>query len=105
MLSNYERRILDELEGELRRHRSRLSSAVRACRLPVAATGLAVAICLSVVVPLAPAVASPFIAVLGISVGWLLVNVVRHRFLGLSTHRRLRQTRRQQEINRRRRHV
>ena len=73
--------------------------------LPVAILGLAAAIYLSVVAALTPAVASPLIAVLGVSVGWLLVSAVRHRFLGPGTRRRLRQARKQQEINRGRRHV
>ena len=105
MLSDYERRILDELEGELRRHRSRLSTAIRGCRLPVAILGLAAAIYLSVAAALTPPVASPLIAVLGVTVGWLLVSAVRHRFLGPGTRRRLRQARKQQETDRRRRHV
>jgi Flp pilus assembly protein TadB len=105
MLSDYERRILDELEVELRRHRSRRSAAVHGSRLPVAALGLAAAIYLSVVAALAPLVASPLIAVLGVLVGWLLVNVVRRRFLGPGARRRLRRARRQQEIDRGRRRV
>ena len=90
MLSNYEQRILTELEVELARHRSKRASVIRALRLPTASLALAATMYLSISSMLSRTAASLSIALLGIAVGWLLVGVVRRRIMGPRIRRRLR---------------
>jgi hypothetical protein len=95
MLSNYEQRILTELEVELTRHSSRRASWLRALRLPVVSLALVATTYLSVSSILPRTAASLAIALLGIVVGWLLVGVVRRRIMGPRIRRRLRKLARQ----------
>ena len=95
MLSNYERRVLNQLEGELAHQRTRTASTLRACRLPIASLALAALIYLSVTAPLPRLTSSLAIAVLGVTVGWLLVSAYRRHILGPRIRLRLRRARNQ----------
>jgi hypothetical protein len=90
MLSDYERRILNQIEVELRRPRRRSSAVLRAARLPIAFMLLCLAIGLSEAALLPSRVGPPLAALLGTVVGWLLVSAMRQHVMGPRTRRRLR---------------
>jgi len=89
MLSNYEYRILGELELELTRRSSWPSRAAQASRLPIALSALVASIIVSTVLDLPLIAATLMVAGLGVIVGWLLVGVVRRNVMGPRIRRKL----------------
>lgn len=98
MLSNYERRVLNEIEVDLTRRRTRSRTAIKAGRLPMALLALFAVIGLSATAILPAVMASLLAAAFGVVVGWLLVNVVRHHVVGPRVRRRLRRASARREL-------
>jgi uncharacterized protein involved in response to NO len=94
MLSNYERRVLNEIEVDLTRKRARCSAVLRACRLPVMLCAAAAVVALSAVRTVSGVPETLLALMLGVIIGWLLVSVVRGRILGPRIRRRLRRSNR-----------
>jgi hypothetical protein len=97
MLSDYERRILNELEVELRRPHGRLWLTLRGARLPTAVTALVTLVVLSSLAVISGGTGSLGAALLGVIVGWLLVSAVRRHVLGPRARRQLRRARRSRD--------
>ena len=85
MLSNYERRVLNEIELDLTRMkcpRSKLRAAIRSLRLPVALMALGASMSLSTGDQLPRWVGAVLVAAFGVLVGWLLLGAIRRRVWG-----------------------
>jgi len=98
MLSNYERRILSEIELDLTRIRSpgsKLLAAIRSVRLPMAMITLGAAMSISIGNQVAKPWGAVLVAGCGVMVGWLLVGAIRRRVWGPRLRARMRHPRRQ----------
>lgn len=97
MLSEHERRVLNELEADLSAvatgWRSRVRQVVRACRLPVLLLALAAIVAVTAAA-LLPGTAALAVAIpLAVGTGWTGSGVVRRRGLLLSLRMALRRRR------------
>jgi hypothetical protein len=88
MLSNYERRVLNEIEVDLTR-RAKWRVALRAFRLPLALLAASAVVALSAATVVSGMTGSLLTLVLGVIIGWLLVSIVRRRIVGPRIRRRL----------------
>jgi hypothetical protein len=89
MLSNYERRVLNEIEVDLARRRAKWRRALSAFRLPLALLAASAVVALSAVTVVSGVTGSLLTLVLGVIIGWLLVSIIRGHVVGPRIRRRL----------------
>jgi hypothetical protein len=89
MLSNYERRVLNEIEVDFARRRAKWRGVLRASRLPLTLLAASAVVALSAARVVSGLTGSLLTLVLGMIIGWLLVSIVRRRILGPRIRRHL----------------
>jgi hypothetical protein len=97
MLSEHERKVLNELEADLSSvatgWRGRSRQAVRACPLPVLLLALAAIVAVTAAALMPPAAALAVAIPLAVATGWAASGVVRRRGVLLSLRKAVRRRR------------